>query len=1149
MSLLSQPRGDSYGGSGETVVVRETVRPLRSLRERQLALVVLCVGVLISVVDGSAVYVALPSIQVGLGFSQADLAWVVNAYLIPFGGLLLFAGRLGDLIGTKRVFLSGLGLFTAASVVCGLANDQAVLIGARFVQGVGGAFTTAVVLSMIVTMFPKPREQARALGFYAFVAASGAALGQLAGAALTASLSWHWIFFVNVPIGLVTILSAVRLLDNVRDVTAGDGIDWIGALALVGSLMLAVSAIVQADFSELRTTLLAGAALLLMAVFVRWQRRARNPLMPGAILRARNVAWSNIVLALMVAGPTAMFFLCALYLQNVLGFTVLELGFAFVPAAVAIGVGSLKIAPRLARKRDAKTLLLPAMGLMAIGLLLLARIPTEGSYWIDVLPALLLIGTGSGLATPPVLRIALADATLKDSGVRSGLLNTTQQLGSAIGLAVLAPVAANITQSAIARGETTAAALTDGFQMAFLVGFGTMAVAMLLAAFAVESEVPRTAPDSLDETASTPPNRQVDPTGAADPDFLAVGLGGTNMMAMLWSIASGRRAVGVELRGDPYLTLMQWKVRADLYHHLAVIDRMMRERYGPEGIPRRIDGNPFILHEVFYRPDAEDGAEARADEILYGWADSCVGGHVGTAEFVDDRWVDGKPHRAVTVTHPAVPSLDLGPDSETVGRKMDEVFAESPAFQVNAEDLLIMLRRYLEEIERMDLAAGREPRCRLFTYHRVAEPSRPSGWRRWLRREPAQDHGFVRSPDGRLRVQIEAIREIDEKGSYRRIRARGTEPIDLGTPGLIMIAEGVESADASRLGFTQEIVTIDHQDGRGPVVAQADYIVGLIAVNVGANSRQRIASAFDKQGNEYWVRQITLGHDGFSETGWTILEVPDYRTFDPIQAGMVPAITRQDSAEYFGAHRYLIRDYFLDQVPLLTEIPRQELVRTLSLATPKLVSNVERIGRDALVAPNCVVAGDSFGNGSFLLSGGSATGMMGHASRVLRYWQDRDAGASHGTAVRRLADGIREDTAAWLRASEADFAQPGHARAGTDPRTGMRLDPLARERILEETRRHRRSIVRTSNRLDDFGRLNVFPGRLQILGLRPLHPMPPEARDRQTDEQARQTDEQAKMATAAMASRAGRPEDSVTATEEQAGMVVDQGDRSSESRV
>ncbi|BCL14547.1 MFS transporter [Micromonospora sagamiensis] len=528
MTKLSQPRGDSYGGGGETVVLRDTARPLRNLRERQLALVVLCVGVLISVVDGSAVYVALPSIQEGLGFSQADLAWVVNAYLIPFGGLLLFAGRLGDLIGTKRVFLSGLGLFTAASIVCGLATDQAVLVGARFVQGVGGAFTTAVVLSMIVTMFPKPREQARALGFYAFVAASGAALGQLAGAALTASLSWHWIFFVNVPIGLVTIVAATRLLDNVRDASAGAGIDWIGALALVGSLMLTVYAIVQADAGGTRVALLGGLALLLMAGFVLWQRRARNPLVPGEVLRSRNVAWSNVVLALMVAGPTAMFFLCALYLQNVLGFTVMELGFAFVPAAAAIGVGSLKVAPRLARKRDAKTLLLPAMGLMAIGLLLLARIPADGSYWVDVLPAVLLIGTGSGLATPPVLRIALAEATLKDSGIRSGLLNTTQQLGSAIGLAVLAPVAANVTESAVARGETTAVALTDGFQMAFLVGFGTMVAAMLLAIFAVESEVPKTAPDLLDETSSTAPNRQVDPTGAADPDFLAVGLGGTN---------------------------------------------------------------------------------------------------------------------------------------------------------------------------------------------------------------------------------------------------------------------------------------------------------------------------------------------------------------------------------------------------------------------------------------------------------------------------------------------------------------------------------------------------------------------------------------------------------------------------------------------
>ncbi|MEO3778254.1 MFS transporter [Micromonospora sp. B11E3] len=1097
MTAVNTPRGDSYGASGETVVLRDTVQPLRSLRERQLALVVLCVGILISVIDGSAVYVALPSIQDGLGFSQANLAWVVNAYLIPFGGLLLLAGRLGDLIGTKRVFLTGLTVFTVASMVCGLATEQAVLVGARFVQGVGGALATAVVLSMIVNMFPKPREQARALGFYAFVASSGAALGQLAGAALTASLSWNWIFFVNAPIGLVTILMGARLLDNVRDAKAGDGIDWVGAVALVGSLMLTVYTIVQADADAGRTALLGGVALLLMVGFVLWQRRTRNPLVPASVLRARNVAWSNVVIALMIAGPTAMFFLCALYLQNVLGFTVYELGFAFVPTAVAIGVASLKVAPRLIRKNDAKVLLIPAMVLMAIGLLLLARIPADGRYLVDVLPAILLIGIGSGLATPPALRIALADATLEDSGIRSGLLNTTQQIGSALGLAVLAPVAANVTEAALARGDATAAALTEGFRVAFLVGFGTMVAAIVLAIFAVQSEVPKTAPQTLDEVASASGLRKVDPAGAADPDFLAVGLGGANMMAMLWSIAMGRRAVGVELRGDPYLTLTQWKVSADIYHHLAVIDRLMMERYGDEGIPRTFTGERFVLHELFYREDPEDGAEARADEILFGWVDACLGGHVRSAEFVDDRWVDGKPHRTTSQIHPPAPAMEHGP--ETVGRSIDDVLGEPLAFQCNAEDLLIMLRRYLEAIERMDLAAGREPRCRIFTYHRVAQPSRSAGWQRWLGRGNKAEEGFVRGPDGRLRVRIEAIRELDVKGTYRRVRVRGSELVDLGTPGLIMIAEGADSDDAKRLGFTQDLVKIDHQDGRGPVVAQADYVVGLIAVYVGASSRQRIASDFDKQRNEYWVRQITLGHDGFTESGWTILEVPDYRTFDPVQAGMLPAGTSPDSVEYFGAHRYLVRDYFLDQVALLTEIPRRELARTLILATPKLVSTVERIGRDALVAANCVVAGDSFGTGSFLNSGGSITGMVGHAARVYRYWQAREEGVSHEEAVRQLADGIREDTQAWQRVSEADFAQPGHAKAGTDPQDGKRLDPVAREKVLEATRQHRRIVARTSNRLDDFGRLNVVPGRLQLVGLQPLKPTPPELRTDEMD--------------------------------------------------
>ncbi|WP_170220956.1 MFS transporter [Amycolatopsis cihanbeyliensis] len=1051
--------------------------PLRSTRERQIALIVLCVGTLMTVVDSTAVYVALPTMQTGLGISQVDLAWVVNAYLIPFGGLLLFAGRLGDLIGAKRVFLGGLGLFVSASVACGLANDPIALFAARFAQGAGGAFTTAVALGMVVSLFPKERDQVQAFALYAFIGASGAVLGQIAGAGLTSAFGWRWIFFVNVPIGLAVIGFAVRFTDNIRESRERARVDQVGALLLVGSLMLCIYTLTEATdlgWSSLRTLALAAGGLLLMVAFVGWQARARVALIPLHLLRRRNVGWVNLVLLLMNIGPTGMFFLCALYLQHVLGFTVLEVGMAFVPTAVVLAITSLKLAPRLLREVDAKTVLVPSIVSMIVGLALFARIPADGNYLLDVLPASLLIGLGAGTAGPPVLRIALAEATTRDRGLRSGLINTTQQVGAALGLAVLSPIAASVTQQVLADGAPMDSALTDGYRTAFLAAAGAAALALTLAVIAVKPAVPRTGPADIDPNAGQAAVRRRDPTGADNPDFLALGLGGTNMMAMLWSIAMGRRAVGVELRGDPHQALMHWNVNENLRHSLATIDRLMVERYGRDRVPRRPNGELFLLHECFYYPGAADGGEGRADEVIDGWvSDGHIAALVGAVDIVDDRWVDGMPNRSVTTRTPEPPAASA--DASGADPDLSKILNEPFSFQIGAEDLLILLRRYLEEMSRMDLAAGHLPRCRIFTYHRAVKP-RDGGVPRWLRRltgRQAEPDGFVRYPDGRVGVRIEAIRELDEKGVYRRVRDPGTEVLDLGVPGLFMIAEGSDSDDARRLGLVQDPLTVDNGDGRGPVIAQADYVIGVIAVSVGDRFRLRMASEFDDSGSEHWIRQAAAGHVGFIEEGWIITEVPDFVTFDPAQAGMVSRLTKRDSAEYHAAYRYLLREFYLDQITQLTGIPRAMLANTLALHTPRMISVVAKMGRDPLVAANGVVAGDSFGNGSFLASGGVQTGLLGHASRVGRYWRNIDAGIPPGDAVRDLADGIRADTEAWLEVSRADFAQP--------PRSGV----AARENVLAAARRRRRSIAPFTLR-DDLNRLNVHPGRVPMLGLQPL---------------------------------------------------------------
>jgi EmrB/QacA subfamily drug resistance transporter len=451
-------------------------------RSRWIALVVLCVGVLMIVLDATVVNVALPSIQSDLGFSQADLAWVVNAYLIAFGGLLLLAGRLGDLISRRGVFLAGLAVFTLASLLCGSAQSKEVLVAARFVQGVGGAMTSAVVLGMIVTMFPEPRDQAKAIGVYSFVASAGGSIGLLAGGVLTQAINWHWIFFVNVPIGIATAIAARRLIATDTGIGYRAGADVLGALLITGALMLLVYTIVKPaaedGWGATRTLAYGAAAIALLGAFVAREATARTPLMPLRIFRSRNVAGANLIQGLTVAGMFGMFFMGALYLQRVLGYDPLQIGLAFLPTTIVMGGLSLFYAEKLITRFGARRTLVPGLGLVAAGLLLFTRAPVDGSYVTDVLPVLLLIGTGVAVCFPALMTLAMSGATPSDAGLASGLVNTTVQVGGALGLAVLATLAATETSSRRAAGEQVAQALNGGYHLAYAIGAGLVLAAI-----------------------------------------------------------------------------------------------------------------------------------------------------------------------------------------------------------------------------------------------------------------------------------------------------------------------------------------------------------------------------------------------------------------------------------------------------------------------------------------------------------------------------------------------------------------------------------------------------------------------------------------------------------------------------------------------
>jgi EmrB/QacA subfamily drug resistance transporter len=452
---------------------------------RWLALLILCLGELMIVLDTTIVGVALPSIRADLGFSESSLAWVVNAYLITFGGFLLLGGRLGDLVGHQALFITGVVLFTAASAFCGFASSQGMLIAARAVQGVGGAVVSATSLSLMMTLFTDPTERARAMGIFGFVASGGGSLGVLLGGILTDLLDWHWIFLVNVPVGILVVVLTLAVVSRERAPSVPAHLDVAGAATVTGSLMIAVYAIVGGNdvgWLTARTLGLLSVSAALLAIFLVVEARVRSPLVPLRLFRLRNIVVSNTVGVLWAGAMFAWFFLTALYLQLVLSYSPLQVGLAFLPGNLIMAATSIGLSAKLVLRFGIRPPLSAGLLLAALGLLLLARAPVDGNFATDVLPSMILLGIGAGIAFNPVLLAAMSDVEPAEAGLASGLVNTSFMMGGALGLAVLASLAATRTDTLLARGESEPLALTGGYHLAFFIGATFAAIAAALAA-------------------------------------------------------------------------------------------------------------------------------------------------------------------------------------------------------------------------------------------------------------------------------------------------------------------------------------------------------------------------------------------------------------------------------------------------------------------------------------------------------------------------------------------------------------------------------------------------------------------------------------------------------------------------------------------
>jgi EmrB/QacA subfamily drug resistance transporter len=460
---------------------------------RWLALIILCLGDLMIVLDVTVVNVALPSIREDLGFSETSLAWVVNAYLLTFGGFLLLSGRLGDLFGHRRLFLIGIALFTVASLACGLANSQELLVGARAIQGLGGAVVSAVALSLIMTLFTETADRAKAMGVFGFVASAGGTIGVLAGGLLTDALNWHWIFLVNIPVGIAVFALTVALLRSDQVALEDRRIDFAGAITVTAALMLAVYAIVNGnDIGWLtgRTLGMLAAAAVLFGVFLVIEARISKPLMPLGLFRLRNVSTANAVSILLSGAMFAAFFLTALYLQLVLGYSPLEVGLAFLPTSLIMGAFSLGLSAKLVMTFGIKPPLVVGMLFMAAGLLLFARMPVDGSFVVDFLPPGILLAIGAGMGFNPLLLAAMGDVDQSEAGLASGVVNTAFMMGGALGLAVLVSVSDRRSDSLARSGDSVAEALVGGYQAAFIVAAAFAVAGAVVGGLLLRAEKP-----------------------------------------------------------------------------------------------------------------------------------------------------------------------------------------------------------------------------------------------------------------------------------------------------------------------------------------------------------------------------------------------------------------------------------------------------------------------------------------------------------------------------------------------------------------------------------------------------------------------------------------------------------------------------------
>jgi EmrB/QacA subfamily drug resistance transporter len=461
-------------------------------KKRWWALMVLCLGVLMIVLDTTIVNIALPSIRTDLKFTETSLVWVVNAYMLTFGGFLLLGGRLGDLYGHRRMFLMGIVLFTVASLACGLATTQGMLIAARAVQGLGGAVVSAVSLSLIMNLFTEAADRAKAMGVYGFVCAAGGSIGVLLGGVLTSELNWHWIFLVNLPIGIGVYAMCIALLPNAPGHAGGGKLDVGGAVTVTASLMLAVYAVVggnEAGWTSPQTLSLLAGAIALLAVFLVIESRISAPLMPLGLFRLRNLTMSSIIGVLWAAAMFAWFFISTLYMQIVLGYTPLQVALAFLPSNIIMAGFSLGLSAKIVMKFGIRRPLSVGLGLGALGLLLFARAPIDGNLWIDVLPGMLLLGLAAGVAFNPLLLAAMSEVKPTESGLASGVVNTAFMMGGALGLAVLASLAAGRTETLTAAGTNATFALNEGYQLAFVVGGVFAGIASLIGATMIRMKI------------------------------------------------------------------------------------------------------------------------------------------------------------------------------------------------------------------------------------------------------------------------------------------------------------------------------------------------------------------------------------------------------------------------------------------------------------------------------------------------------------------------------------------------------------------------------------------------------------------------------------------------------------------------------------